>query len=242
MDFFSIEYVTAVAQVCDPELFGDIDPEKRTNCANCTRLLDYMMGNVDEMFSYCERNLYEAYCPDLFKKYMTEEGVCYAFNTLIVYKVDKTMYDYDYNISDQWTLEDGYMKTTDDLYPWTGSKTNVAADIFVYKSMTDFLCKGAFQGFKFYMHLPNEVPQISKHFILLPYNQHVRIFINPKMTVTDPDLRDLPIVKRQCYFSDERYLRFYRYYTQNNCEHECEANVTLKNCGCFVFYMPSEFI
>jgi D-serine dehydratase len=53
------------------------------------------------------------------------------------------------------------------------------------------------------------------------------LWIEPKMIVTAPELRNLPVSKRQCYFNNERYLRFFRYYTQNNCETECLANIVM---------------
>lgn len=44
--------------------------------------------------------------------------------------------------------------------------------------------------------------------------------------------------RRQCYFQDERYLRYFKVYTQSNCELECLTNYTLHKCGCVKFYMP----
>lgn len=44
--------------------------------------------------------------------------------------------------------------------------------------------------------------------------------------------------RRQCYFQKEKYLRYFRSYTQSNCELECLTNYTLKSCGCVKFYMP----
>lgn len=43
---------------------------------------------------------------------------------------------------------------------------------------------------------------------------------------------------RGCYFSDERYLRFFKNYTFYNCRTECLSNYTYKECGCVMFYMP----
>lgn len=45
--------------------------------------------------------------------------------------------------------------------------------------------------------------------------------------------------RRNCYFENERYLRYFRAYNQFNCELECWANVSLKYCGCVKFSMPS---
>lgn len=44
--------------------------------------------------------------------------------------------------------------------------------------------------------------------------------------------------RRKCYFQDEGHLRFFKSYTQVNCELECLTNHTLTKCGCVKFYMP----
>lgn len=44
------------------------------------------------------------------------------------------------------------------------------------------------------------------------------------------------------FFSTERQLRFFRTYTQYNCEAECLANFTQIQCGCVKFSMPSRFL
>jgi amiloride-sensitive sodium channel len=45
--------------------------------------------------------------------------------------------------------------------------------------------------------------------------------------------------RRQCYFPDERQLKFFQMYTKSNCEFECLTNLTLRYCNCSTFYMPS---
>jgi amiloride-sensitive sodium channel len=47
------------------------------------------------------------------------------------------------------------------------------------------------------------------------------------------------IFRRQCYFQNERHLKFFRIYTKANCEMECLTNLTLRYCNCSRFYMPS---
>lgn len=46
------------------------------------------------------------------------------------------------------------------------------------------------------------------------------------------------ISRRQCFFNKERALRFYKVYSQKNCEMECIANFTFAKCGCVKFSMP----
>jgi acid-sensing ion channel, other len=58
------------------------------------------------------------------------------------------------------------------------------------------------------------------------------------MTTAD-NFEKYSVPQRQCYFSNERYLKFFNDYTQDNCDLECEANVTIKHCGCLNFNFPS---
>lgn len=59
------------------------------------------------------------------------------------------------------------------------------------------------------------------------------------MTTTQ-SLKSYPPARRQCYFPSERYLQYFKVYTQRNCELECVTNYTLKTCGCVYLHMPSE--
>lgn len=45
---------------------------------------------------------------------------------------------------------------------------------------------------------------------------------------------------RQCYLENERYLKFFNIYSQQNCELECLANLTITECGCAKFSMPHQ--
>jgi acid-sensing ion channel, other len=112
--------------------------------------------------------------------------------------------------------------------------------MFVGQRMVDGICKDAIQGFNIYLHLPSEAPQISKQFFTMAFYHHTQVMINPVVYLSDPELRNFPVEKRQCFFSDERYLRFFKNYTKNNCEIECLVNLTLNKCGCLMFHMPGK--
>jgi acid-sensing ion channel, other len=225
--------VTAVAQVCDPEIFSDIDPKNETNCDNCSKILLRLMGKVDSIFKFCEHTQLDNHCSEMFKAVITEDGVCYTYNGLDIYRNDTPR-------TEDWTLENGYRKDTGrtDVFPRAGSMYSLIVLLRVYKTFNDGVCKGLINGFRIYLHLPNEVPQISKHYFMMPYQQLVRLSISPRMITTARELREFSVDKRQCFFSDERYLRFFKHYTQSNCELECLANMTVTKCGCLRFNMP----
>lgn len=75
--------------------------------------------------------------------------------------------------------------------------------------------------------------------ISVPLLEEVLISVKPNMITTSENLRHYTPWDRQCYFSDERQLRFFKIYTQRNCELECLSNFTLSQCGCVKFSLPS---
>jgi acid-sensing ion channel, other len=231
--FCSVELSTALVQACDSNVFDDIDPENRTDCRNCASNLKLCIPSPDQFFYRCIHIYPVLKCKDLFEKVVT---VCFAFNTLDIYRNSNGTNE------ENWTLEGGYRNYTSsiDVFPRSGSRSGLYVLMPVSPYMVDGICKGAIQGSKVYLHLPNEAPQISKHFVMMPHFYSTEISIIPKVINTAPELRDFPVEKRQCYFSDERYLRFFKHYTQNNCEIECLENLTLSRCGCLRFHMPGE--
>lgn len=66
------------------------------------------------------------------------------------------------------------------------------------------------------------------------------VSVKPNMITTSEGLADYAPERRQCYFNDERYLKFFKVYTQSNCELECLANFTLNRCNCVKFSMPRD--
>lgn len=115
--------------------------------------------------------------------------------------------------------------------------------------------------------MPGVIPQLSKHYLHMPMKRDVLISVNPQVIKTDEDLKVYPpdvyvqqkiifflqisifyffhsfffiitTFRRQCYFSEEKTLQFFKEYTKPNCDFECLTNYTLKKCDCVRFSMP----
>ncbi|KAL7013317.1 hypothetical protein ACKWTF_015328 [Chironomus riparius] len=56
--------------------------------------------------------------------------------------------------------------------------------------------------------------------------------VAPEITTTDKSLSSLSPQTRDCYFDDEKYLKYFKIYTLRNCEVECITNITFQTCGC----------
>lgn len=146
-------------------------------------------------------------------------------------------------------MEDGFDDREEnafETYPFrvfgTGPRAGLYALLNLFEQDLEYLCRGPVQGFKVILHRPDEVPQASKHFFRVPLLQEVLVSIKPQMITTSESLRNYEPNRRQCYFSSERKLQFFKVYTQNNCELECLSNFTRNHCGCTKFSMPSKYL
>lgn len=163
--------------------------------------------------------------------------------------------------SEFWSLEKGYLINNASAYPRRVLGTGTAAGLIVVLKLPevdfDYICRGPVQGFKVLLHIPGEIPKISKKYYRVPMHQEVVVTVKPNMITTSDGLIDYPPNKRQCFFENEGNLKFFKVYTQNNCEMECLANFTLSmnlyfklilfqfsissdECGCVKFSMPRE--
>lgn len=145
-----------------------------------------------------------------------------------------------------WNLADGYNSNDGnitDSYPrrvfGTGAGTAISVILVDSEKDMDYICLGPIQGFKITLHNPSEIPQPAKNFILAPLNMDLFVKVKPDMIITADNLRDYTPDQRQCFFSSERKLRFFKVYTQGNCELECLSNFTKAECGCVKYTLPS---
>lgn len=133
--------------------------------------------------------------------------------------------------SESWTLEDGYSTSNPTTYPHRVLGPGARAGLNIVLKLTepdlDYICRGPVQGFKILLHTPGEIPRVSKQYFRVPQRQEVVVSVKPNMITTSEGLADYAPERRQCYFNKERDLKFFKVYTQSNCELECLANFTL---------------
>jgi acid-sensing ion channel, other len=144
--------------------------------------------------------------------------------------------------SENWTLQDGYdKKAKRQAYPrrglTSGARGGIEMALIVKNSNFDFTCS-RMSGFQFFIHTPGEFPNKRKYNFVLSLNKAAEVGVSPNMIKTSNSLKKYHPEKRQCFFENERYLKFFKSYTDNNCELECIANITLTKCGCVKHGMP----
>lgn len=91
--------------------------------------------------------------------------------------------------STEWNVEDGYKNTKekDKSYPFrvhsVGPTGNVNVLLKSIDQDYDYLCRRV-MGFKVFLHSPDELPQMSKHFIRIPINEENMLLVKPNVMVT----------------------------------------------------------
>lgn len=151
------------------------------------------------------------------------------------------------NAESNWNVESGYKLNVDqnEVYPFRVFSSGYGDMFLAILSLTldDYeghqFCSDLSQGFRLSLHTPNELPRLPDEFIIIPVEQETYISVKPRTITTSKGLRGYSPAARGCFFKSERQLRFFKAYSQLNCESECSANFTKKICGCVKFSMPS---
>ncbi|XP_052890519.1 pickpocket protein 28-like [Anopheles moucheti] len=219
----------------------------------------------DETFMTCMWSFNFRPCEALWSRKVTENGVCYSFNMLSsaeLYTEDQAFREREVYPEEKqhkrfqtlhaakmrstgWTMENGYTVGESLLaYPRRtasgGFKGGAIVLMKTHQKNREYICSGALQGYKITIHPPDEFPRLSEHHIRVPPMHAVSVIVRPRLLTTQTNLHRYPYTKRQCFFADERKLRFFRVYNEQNCEFECLTNYTLATCGCVTFAMPRE--
>jgi acid-sensing ion channel, other len=80
--------------------------------------------------------------------------------------------------------------------------------------------------------MPNDAPHFVSKFFNIPRTASLNFVITTNVMSNSDEIRSYPLVQRNCYFSDERRLKYFKHYTQTNCEIECYFEKELQQCGC----------
>ncbi|KAJ2943106.1 hypothetical protein O0L34_g18796 [Tuta absoluta] len=234
-----------VSLLCE-SYFPAGDGRKFSSGSDILKNLMKVSPNITDIFKPCAyRGRYNITCDTYFSPILTEEGICFTFNSVSandMFRIENLHDEYlhpehDITSVSKWTVDHGFEKDdTLNIYPRRGLGAESFSIIFhIDKEDLDYLCLGPLQGFKVILHNPAEFPRASNQFIISQLRHIVRLAVVPRMTMSSDGIDMFDPFRRQCYFQNERYLRFFKVYTQSNCATECIANYTFKYCGCARF-------
>lgn len=114
-----------------------------------------------------------------------------------------------------WAMESGYDESTNiEPYPYRVPGTGKHSSLFIILRLhtldVNYLCSGAVHGFKVTFQAPNEQPKLWKSFYYISPNRAVIFNISPKLTLALPSVFGYSSDVRQCFFTAERRLRFFK--------------------------------
>ncbi|XP_060801884.1 pickpocket protein 28 [Amyelois transitella] len=192
-------------------------------------------------------------CSELFSRVLTDEGVCFNFNGLAadeIFRMENIQKDYKYSDvekrSSGWDPNTGYdnSENVDYLkqYPYRGQYTRDRPYLEVIlttpKEDYDDYCNVINKGYKVYAQHPASHPQSSVYSYAILPAQLSALALKVNMMNTSEKLFNYDSEIRQCFFSNEKYLKYFKLYTSSNCLLECMSNYTYKMCQCVSFHMP----
>ncbi|XP_063824637.1 pickpocket protein 28-like [Ostrinia nubilalis] len=183
------------------------------------------------------------------KRVLTKEGVCYNFNGLAAHeilKVENLQREYNYTFhtaeAKDWSLTKGYASKNKMAYPFRGTEGNgaptLSMELNFFENERDTSCNRLYSGYNIYLHHPGDLPQALTYHFTANLDQLTSLAVKVSIRTTSKNLKSYPVELRQCYFPEDRSLKFFRVYTYNNCKLECLTDYTYRKCGCVAFYMP----
>ncbi|EFA05007.2 Pickpocket protein 28-like Protein [Tribolium castaneum] len=187
-------------------------------------------------------------CDELFTPIITDEGICYSFNILDrkdMFRKNVLWYKNYQDVTSEplkYDIDLGYLTPAVTTYPsralLSGADNSLQVSFQHVQQNTDFLCNKYYQGFRVLLHNPVEIPRLSKFCFCVPLDEIVTASIEPNLIQTSDSVRKYNPEKRNCYMGYERPLKYFKIYTQQNCQFECLTNFTLNYCECVRYFMP----
>lgn len=203
---------------------------------------------LNQIFGICYWREMSFKCEKLFAAIRTDAGLCYTFNMLnfneiLSENIDESLKYPNHSMSSQnWTLQDGYKFNDADSFPYRalGAGFKFGLNIVLVGNKTEMTtnCVDSTRGFKLALHSPTDVPRFDIQYSRIPYRREVLLSVDPRIIKTSSELFGYKPETRQCYFNGERKLKYFKIYTESNCELECLSNFTLKNCLCVKLGLP----
>ncbi|KAJ3664697.1 hypothetical protein Zmor_000246 [Zophobas morio] len=176
-----------------------------------------------------------------FSTILNKWGVCHSFNMLDKADLFRNATHIFQSFGKQnqvsyWSFDQNYYKKKESVYP-RRLKTLIDNLVVDLESELDYIACSSSNKYYINLHHPGESPTPGG-IIAVQSGKDYTIWIKPEITMASERLRSYSPSRKKCFFSDERYLQFYKIYTEENCKLECLANYTLTVCGCVPAHFP----
>lgn len=259
LDVETVQKVNALSNFCHspPTFISEYIEYKNISIdRNIMPYLETVSPNLTKSFyrGWCSlATINRIPCELVLKQILTDAGLCYTFNQMSsadIYNIE-TLAD-DFPTIDGFQLSHRHLTNftkngTEELlnltYPYrmTNSGNGLELRMSLPKSHnhSDLRCSNILDGIKIQIHSGDEIPRLKKHFLHIPFDHDVRIFIRPNLMFTSPSLiENYNQKQRKCIAQYEHNLHFFKKYNQRNCHLDILALKMAKKCDCVLFWMP----
>ncbi|RZB39142.1 sodium channel protein Nach-like [Asbolus verrucosus] len=170
----------------------------------------------EEMLVKCMWQFKTVPCGQLFDDTFTTDGPCCSFNYIREYK--------DTSRKPIYTPFNGF-----------NSGLQVLLDPNVQPVQYSSLHSS---GLKVMVHNPWDYPGSGSIYKIVSAGRQSYLQVSASKIVCSEDIRRLSVGQRQCAYSEEVSLKYFRLYSDTNCLTECEERYLHQKCGCVPFYFP----
>ncbi|KAG5667492.1 hypothetical protein PVAND_015472 [Polypedilum vanderplanki] len=197
---------------------------------NSSQLVDELQNEIpiDNWYDW-QNSTWNVNQTAFYAETLTMRGIGYSFNMFEeekLLKFKKLTSDYHYKFPKLLSKKS---------YPWStsaGDQKGLEVEFFGYNAINfESSCVQP----AFAIHGSNELPYGSK-FRNIGYSTSYDILITLEIIKSDEGLQTIPINVRKCVFQGEKKLKYFKIYTQKNCEIECLSRLAYYDCGCVPFY------
>ncbi|CAG9811156.1 unnamed protein product [Chironomus riparius] len=178
------------------------------------------------------------YQPD-FAEIRTSRGMGFTFNMIDadeMFNFDHSDFNYTRNITTRSENSTQILKSFN--YPLKFNRGDEIQFSIIITKPPKILLNCIKQSF--IIHSSDDLPTfyVRMDFMGFEYGTKFDVIVTPEIIRTEEYLRSLKPSVRGCYFDKEKSLKFFKKYSQRNCDVECLANITMNRCGCIDINQP----
>lgn len=221
--------------ICDSKLFENLsyNASKNISTSSIVESLDKISNSFTHLseFRFLPWNKEWKSFDGGFHKLMTEEGICYTINMIRhedMYRntMNPSLRYPKHNLNSSWSGSK-YSEMSLHAYPYRilGDSASLKLKLKMRKQDVNYACKGPANGFRLTLTSPHGLPRPSLQFYRIPFNTETLISVKPRGMITSKNLKSYEVKQRQCYFGREKRLKFFKMYSQSNCQLECLSSM-----------------
>ncbi|XP_050520966.1 pickpocket protein 28-like isoform X2 [Daktulosphaira vitifoliae] len=202
------------------------------------------------------RHKFVSPCP-YFQPIITSYGLCYSLNMVPFHSLLSQGYrnmlsfenhpihsDIMKHSDITWSPDKGFKKNSTSFdIPWKiveGFSKNSISLALNFDKNNKKKCSLKGSGYVLILHSPVNVPNMILPTAYIFRDEALYVSTVVSAWPTSQGISNWKPRQRKCYFQHEKKLKYFKIYTENNCDVECRANISIKKCGCSAFYHPRE--